>query len=323
MVTDAPGATRPRVSWWAFWSGLRLALRHWPLLLLFYLALFVLAGLLLLPWQSALVQHLGHSLAAWEVAEGMPAWLVGQIAREAPAQSATIAETVQWLVLSLPAWPLIFSLPFAVLGGGALTAYAKDSRQGFWPAVARYLGSFTLLQVLETVILEATVVLGLFLGGAAAGVLAVLGLRTDSGALSTVLLVLAGIVLTLLVLVLVALFLLIPWWFEYARALAVVQGQRHVLRVLGQSAAFLRRNLGPAASLALFSFLLVFVPYGFCGILTTLIPPSWWPAHIAVQQLLIVAIIGTRLARLAAQVRLVQARAVLARQVGDSGSSTY
>lgn len=318
-MTDVPASTRPRGSWWAFWSGLCLALRHWPLVLLFYLALAVLAVLVVLPLQQVLVRHFGHSLAAWEVAEGMPAWLVGQIAREAPAQSATIAETAGWLVLSLPAWPLVFSLPFAVLSGGALKAYATDSRKGFWPAVARYLGSFTLLLVLETAIMEVTVVLGLFLGGAAAGALAVFGLRTASGALSTVLLVLAGIVLTLLVLVLVALLLLIPWWFEYARALAVVQGQRHVLRILGQSAAFLRRNLGPAAGLALFSFLLVFVPYVPYGMLTVLVPTAWWPMHMLLQQLLIVAIIGTRLARMAAQVRLVQARGQVAALASAAG----
>lgn len=320
-MTDAARQMRPQGAWWAFTSGLYRALRHWPLWLLFYLVVVVLAILVLLPLEQALVRHFGHSLAAWEVAEGIPAWLVGQIAREAPAQGETIAATVWWIVLSLPAMPLVFSLPFAVLGAGALTAYTEDSRKRFWPAVARYLGSFTLLVILEAAMLEVVVVLGLFLGGAAAGVLAVFGVRTASGSLSAVLLVLAGIVLTLVVLVLVALLLLIPWWFEYARALAVVRGQRHVLRVLGQSAAFLRHNLGPAAGLALLGFFLFFVPYLAYGLLTAFIPTSWWPAHIVLEQLLVVAIVGTRLARMAAQVRLVQARGVPARQAGAAGSS--
>jgi len=322
VVTDAAGRTPQRGPWWAFSSGLRLSLRHWPLLFLFYLALVVLTILLLLPLEQALMQWFGHSRAAWEVAEGVPAWLVGQIAREAPGQAAAIAQTVQAIALSLPLFPLVFSLPFAVLGGGALTAYVEDSRKRFWPAVARYLGSFTMLQVLEVVLLEAAVVLCLLLGGLGSVALLALGMRATSGAISAVLLVLAGIVLTVLVLVLVALALLIPWWFEYARALAVVRGQRHVLQVLGQSAAFLRRNLGPAAGLALFSLLLVLVPYAIYGILVAFIPAAWWPAHIVVQQLLIVAVIGTRLARLAAQMRLVQARGVPASLASAAGDRT-
>ncbi len=286
--------------WWAFRAGLGEALRRWPIALLFYLVLVLFAGLLLLPLVQGLSDWIGQRLAAADLAEGLPGWLLVEIGFRPPG---FLLPALRVALLALPAWPFVMALPFVVLGGGALAVYAGGSNRSlgkhFWRGVAHYALPFSLLLLLEVVALE--IVLGLALVLTAALAL--------TGTLWAPL-----IPLPLVVAVLMALL----WWFEYARVQAVVGPDRHVLRVLGRSAAFLRRNLGPAASLALFNFLLGLLPYLPYYLLARLLSEPWWVGQALLQQLLVLALVGTRLARMAGQVRLVQAR----RQAQDAPQLT-
>lgn len=316
-----PGQAGRGSAWWAFWTGLQQSLRHWPLLAPFYLVLAAISLLLLTPLGPGLTDRFGFRLAAWEVAEGIPSWLVGQVIRELPAQAEAMRAGIRPLVLFLPASPLLLSLPFAILAGGALTVYAEGSRGRFWPGLARHAGAFALLQLLEVAMLEGATLIGLFLTGLGLAVLAAPGGPQATGWGSIVLLLVGLLLLALLLLT--VLYLLVPWWFEYARALAVLQGQRRPGRLLGASARFLRHNLGPATGLALFSFLWLLVPYVAFIPLSALLPATWWPAHMALQQFLILAIVAARLARLASQMCLVQARSPLALAPASSDARAH
>ena len=280
---------RRRGAWWSFWTGLRQTLRCWPLCILFYIVLALFAGLLLLPLAKAMIDWIGYRLAAHEMAAGTASWLAVETIWQ-PRAGALLG----LLLLSLPAWPFLLSLPFTILSGGALDLYAADLPRIQWKRFWRRTGSFALpfigLLLLEVVFLE----LGLLLG-----VAAILAVYVFTG---------SEIVALLPALLLAALLVLVPWWIEYARVVAVLRHDRNIPRALGRSAVFLRRNLNPAAGLALLSFVLYLVPYAPYYLLSWLLPGAWWPGHILLQQLLVFVAVGTRLARLAAQVRLVQAR---------------
>jgi hypothetical protein len=100
----------------------------------------------------------------------------------------------------------------------------------------------------------------------------------------------------------------IPWWFEYARTLAVLEGHRNVLRALGRAFTFLLRNLGPAATLTVYDFLLMLVPYLLSFLLPNRVPGAWWIVRLVFQQGIVLLLLAARLARMAGQVAFAQAR---------------
>jgi len=270
-------------------------LRYWPLVLLFYAALLLLSGLLLLPLARALLGWLGHNLAAAEVAEGLPAWLVVEelmaLVRD-PVAAGPAGDWPFFLLLSLPAWPFFLALPSTILSAGAIAVYAGDTPRTDWRrlgrGIVRYAPLFILLLFMQVALYELALVLTVLLT-----VLVVV----VSGSPWSILLV-----TPLLALFIVA----IPWWFEYARVLAVVEDQRHAFRALGRAGAFLSRRLGPAAVLALYHLVLLLLPYLLSFLLTSLVPNRWWVLLIVVQQATVLLLLAARLARLAGQVALVQ-----------------
>jgi hypothetical protein len=284
------GVPRGGSGWWAFRAGLEETLRRWPIAVLFYVVLVLLAGLLLLPLVQGLVAWIGHRLAAGDLAEGLPGWLLIEMGFQPPA---FLVPGLRLALFTLPAWPFLMALPFIVLSGGALSVYAggpvKSLGKQFWQGVARYALPFALVLFLEVVALE--IVLGLTL-------------------LVTVALAFTGTIWAPLIPLpfVVAVLMVLLWWFEYARVEAVVEQERRAFRFLGRSALFLRHNLGPAAGLALLNFLLGLLPYLPYYLLLYLLPAEWWGVQVLLQQLLILALLGTRLARLGGQVRLVQSR---------------
>lgn len=281
--------------WSAFRAGFARVIQQWPLWILFYLVLAVLGGLLLSPLLRLVVRELGHRLAAVSASRGAPGWLLAEMARPVLERPERVLAGLRVAVRTLPAWPFVLALPFILLSAGALPLYAAGRRRDwslFRHGVRHWAGPFTFLLLLEVLLLELSVLLVLALTW--------LALRTTYGRALWVLVLAAP--------VLAALAVLIPWWFEYARALAVVQRKRHARRLLGEACSFLLRNLGPAAGLALFNFLLPILPGLLYLLLVLLLPGSWWMGRVIVQQLLVFALVGTRLVRLASEVCLVQGR---------------
>ncbi len=298
-------------SWWAFRTGLSRSLQHWPLMLLFYAVLLLLAGLLLAPVARFLSQWIGYRTAAWELADGLDGWLAAEMlwSLQDRATLDVLDRVRPFLLPALPAWTFVLSTPFVLLSGGVLSLYSKQRQRGFWRQVAHYAGSFLALLVVEIVLLEGSVFLLLYIS-----LQAILLPAGPTATLARVLLI------VLLPCALAAVVVLVPWWFEYARVMAVTRQDRHVLRSLGRAALFLRDNLGPAAALAVLHFFLTLLPYLPYYLLTRIVPGSWWVGYVVVQQVLILALVGTRLARMAGQVRLVQARCMVAeRSAGEQG----
>ncbi len=294
---------RPR-PWAAFGSGLLQAIRQWPLWLPFYGLLLLLAGLLLWPLEKGLVDLLGHRLAAWEVADGVDVWWLTE-ALLGPGQESAGSLAAQVFFLLLPAWPFFLSLPFTLLSGGLLNALAGSDRtdwRRFGEGVRRYAGPFTLLLLLEVAALEVGLFLLIIL---AVVLLQVVGLPGG--------ILVAGLVLVCLG---VGLFLLLPWWFGYARVFAVLEKRRHVLQVLGRSGAFLWRNLGPAAGLELGLFFLLLLWSLLYALLKAPLPGTWWPALILLQQVAVLGRIGIRVVRFAGEVYLVREAAPSAEEAG-------
>jgi len=292
--------------WSAFRTGFARCLQQWPLWLLFCVVLVAVSGLLLWPLERTLAQAIGHRLAAGEIARGIPGWLAAETLRQVREQPDRFAAPLATAGLTFPAWPFLMALPFGLLSAGALPLYAAAGRRTDWRlfgrGLGRWAGSFALLLLLEVVLFELSIFLLLALT-------AVVLVATRGTALW---------VLILTAPILAAVIVLIPWWFEYARALAVVQQERHVFHLLGTAWGFLFRNLGPAAGLALFNFLLPILPTLLYLLLTLPLPSSWWVGRVFIQQLFVFGLIGTRLVRLASEVCLVQGRGKQARQEGRS-----
>lgn len=286
--------------WTAFRAGLTLALRYWPLWLLLYAVLMVLAGLLLLAVEPILIDWIGHRLAAWELADGLDAWLMTETLRQLAEEGGLpgVGGGRGGLVLlSLPAWPFLLSLPFATLGGGILALYRDAALKidwgHFWTEAGRYAPPFILLLFLEVLLLEGVSLLCLILIGFLFSVAGLVAGATGG---------------FIAILLLAAMYLLVPWWFTYARIIAVVDRRRHIWRALGQAVAFLWKHLGPVAGLDLINFLL---PIGFTLLYSLCrlpLPRSWWVALVLLQQLLMIGRIGTRLVRLSSETVLVQGR---------------
>lgn len=287
---QAPGA------WWAFRSGLACAFRHWPVWLLFYGTLALTAGLLLVPAARSLSSWVSHRLAAGEVATGLPGWLAAQVAGGIVEHSEAI-EATRWiplLLLSLPAWPFLLAVPATVLSAGALPVYAGSAGPGYWRrfgrGLARFSPSFLLLLFLEVSLYElallATVLFAVLIAGL-------------SGSLWSTLLAVPLLALVVAV---------VPWWFQYARTLAAAEDRRDVLQVLGRAFSFVWRNLGPAAALGVYQFLLALMPYVAYLLLSPLLSSSWWVGRAVLQQALILGLLATRLCRMAGQVAFLKSR---------------
>ncbi len=291
-MADVPA---PPSAWQAFRAGLRRALRHWPLLLLFFAATLLVSGLVLLPIARALFDWAGHRLAAWDLAQGLPGWLIAESpdVLMAPGKAGEAGDAILLVLLGTPVWPFLLSLLPTLLSAGALPVYAggegpagRRFARGLW----RYGPTFLLLLFLEAALYELSLLLTIILSVLAAWA---------TGSLWGILIVTP---------LLAAVVALVPWWFEYARTVAVVEGERRIFRALGRGFSFLRRNLGPAAALALLHFLLTLAPYLLYLPLDRAWPADWWVGTVALQQALVAMILGTRLARMAGQVALVQAR---------------
>jgi len=324
-VTETNSSAPPPSAWSAFRAGVGRTLRSWPLVLLFYAALVLLSGLILLPIARALVDWIGHNLAAWEVAEGLPPWLIIEGLTNLVQDPNAASPAGDWpllLLLSLPAWPFVLAIPSTVLSAGAIAVYAGNAplalpistgvdaapddrstgndRDGngvprtdwkrLGAGLLRYTPSFLLLLFLEVTLYELALLLTVLL--------AVLVVAVSQNVWSILL------TTPILALVVVA----IPWWFEYARTLAVVREQRNVLRALKEAWTFLLRNLGPAAALALYHFALLLLPYLLSFLLARIVPGTWWALQLVYQQAIVMILLATRLARMAGQIVLVQGR---------------
>ncbi len=326
-------ATRPVGAWKAFWIGLRQAPRHWPYLLLFYAALVFVSGLLLVPLLGVVATWIGRRMAVAELASGPSPVLMLAAGREAwgpvaPFLGKLFSRYQDWpTILSAPfgLLSLALSLPFNLLSAGVIALFAESAdrrieggtveqlsaeaverlreepdrqagakisprgrrRKIFWRAVSRWTPLFLLLLAIEV---------GLMVG------LVWLTFWTTLEAVRA-----TGNPLVLLppLPVLAAILILVPWWFEYARVVAVLSEKKNVLWIVGRSAAVLWRRMGAAALLAIFSFLLPLVFY-LVYLLVSLLLPAWFPPFFP-QQLFILALVGTRLARIGAQVELLRA----------------
>jgi hypothetical protein len=281
------------------------------------------AGLLLLPLEGALLDWLGRRTAAWDLADGLDLWMVLETALQIADQGGLLEMAGPWsiiILISLPAWPFVLSLPFALLSGGVLqvlslstatpgsvsqssgeTVRDANGPRGpspthwhrFWQGSRRYARPFTLLSLLETLLVEASLV---FLA-------AILGLSLAVGGMVGML---AGAIVAIVFGV--ALVLAIPWWFGYARVIAVVEEERRVLRLLSRSASFLWKNLGPAAILDLLNVPLAWLLLLLHQLLALPIPQSWWIALFLLQQTHIFGRVGARVVRMSSELRLVQGR---------------
>lgn len=303
-TTNAPPAAHP---WTAFRAGLARMVRAWPLVVLFYAAAALLAGLILLPAARALTGWIGYNLTAAEIAGGLPAWVIIEELMSLTPAAGGAAPAGDWpffLLLSLPAWPLLLAVPATILSAGAIAVYAgaapraagavSEGGERPWKRMGsglrRYACPFLLLLLLEVVLYELALLLTVLL--------------------TVVVVIVTGSLWSILAVtpILALVIALLPWWFEYARTIAVVAGQRNVWRALGRSWTWIWHNLGPAAALALYHLLLLLAPYLLSFGLNRVVPGAWWGARIVVQQAVVAAVLGVRLARMAGQVALVQSR---------------
>jgi hypothetical protein len=112
--------------------------------------------------------------------------------------------------------------------------------------------------------------------------------------------------------------------FEYARVIAVVEGRRNILRMLGRAVVFIARQ--PLRSLGLYLLLsalgLALIPL-YSGLIAPLIPFEWGIAAIAAQQLFIVAHMWARLARWAGEAALYQQGTLAQTAISGDNYSTF
>jgi hypothetical protein len=285
-------------AWWAFRAGLARALRCWPVMLLFYGALVLVASLLLMPLARMLIGWIGHNLAASEIAQGLPGWLVAEWPGSLIQPGKVLQPLSDWfplVLLTLPVWPFLLAVPSTLLSAGAIAAYTTATPRTDWRrlgrGLARYAPAFLLLLLVEVTLYELALLATILLTA-----LVIIVTGSLWGLLAAAPLLAIGIVV-------------IPWWFEYARTLAVVEERRNVFQALGRAFNFLTHHLGPAAALAIYHFLLTLLPYLPFFLLTWLLPASWWGGWVLLQQALILTLVAARLVRMAGQVALVQARA--------------
>lgn len=282
-------------AWQAFCRGAALVVRFWPAVPVFYGTLLLAALALLFPAERVLFRTLGYRLASHELADGVDAWLVAAALRAVWHDPDAAVALLRPVVRTLPLWPLLANLPFVLLSAGALSVYAGDV-QRLWNAfgwgLARWALPFVGLLLAEIGLLEGAI-------AATAGLLAWAYLRAPS----------LGLGLTFpAILLLTALLLLLPWWFGYARVWIAVHRRANLFQAVAAAWRFLWRNLGAASILELLVLACAVLVAGLLFLAGRLLPGDWWGARLVVEQLLVAALVGIRLVRLAAQAGLVAGR---------------
>jgi hypothetical protein len=99
-------------------------------------------------------------------------------------------------------------------------------------------------------------------------------------------------------------------WIEIARAAALVHDERHVFRALKRATRSMAQQWRPLFMLVGVSLLLFGALYLVQHWITRLLPLPWWLLTLAIQQALLLARLGIRLARQAGQVGLLVRGAV-------------
>jgi hypothetical protein len=292
--------------WDAFRSGLARATRYrWVWFTLF--AVNLASGLLLAALPAlGLTSWLGHRPAIRQAADGVDAWLVvetltsplGETALGESLLSGSTRALRQGALLSLltlAALPVLAWLPTTFLTGGALLTYAEAPRPFRWRRFLwgcwRWWGPFSLLSLVQAGV---SAVLFLPLVAVAVGAVAAAGRW------------LAWLAVPLLGLV-AALWLALV---EYARAIAVLEETRNVIRALMAAARFILRHFPALAGLyGPMLLLLILLHALYRWGLAPHLPLAWWPLVLVVQQVFILARLWARLARMAGGVALYQAQA--------------
>jgi hypothetical protein len=278
--------------WQAFRDGIRMATRVPAPLIVMSLVSLVAALMLTVPVYTAMETWIGHRVIARDLARDWDLWLVLEpLMRNAlqpsgvgvshdPAATVFLAMTMTVLL----AW-LASPLPNVLLGGGVLLTYVEGRfswRRFLWGAW-HWMLSFFALSILFAV--GTTLVAAL--GGMA---LAVLG-SGRSDALTTLGWVVVGLI-----------YAVMSAAFDYARVIAVADGTRNFIRVLGQAAVFIVRQ--PLPSLGLYLLMtalgLALIPF-YARAVAPIIPFEWAFVAIAMQQLFIIVRLWTRLARWAGE----------------------
>ncbi len=190
-------------------------------------------------------------------------------------------------LLLIPLAGIVIKLVWVWLEGGTLADYAAPDKltwRAFRAAGRRWFGVFLALNLSGVGLL-------ILVGGMA--LLPALLVYTRFPALAWSIggagLLLAGLCAT---------------WIEMARAAALVSGERHVFRALQRAARAMARHWRPLLGLVGGSLALLGALYLVQRWLTALLPLSWWLPTLVIQQALILARLGVRLARQAGQIGL-------------------
>lgn len=259
-------ATRPRP-----WI-LRYCLHLLPALVLAVL----IAGLMLPLFRRTLV---AEALRTRSLGDGLE--IVQALDGTGPDAGLPVLGGAAFLGLALLAW-LPIQIVSLYLEGGVLHTYAAEQRpdrRAFGSACRRTFKPFLVLGLAQSL---AT--------GAVVGIASALGAALD-------LLLLLGIAAALVVLALMVI-------GELARAVIVIEDDRHVFRALGGAMRVIRRRFGGVAALVAASGML----HGFLFFVQRAggraIPIPWWALSLAVQQGIQALGAGVRLARQAGMVGL-------------------
>ncbi len=257
---------------------------------------FLLAPLIMLPLRSLFRYPI--------VAEALKTGsldLVLEFLDHPPAGSLT-SSTLVWVLLLVPlAWLLVRAV-WLWTEGGVLTTYAREERitaRRFLRACASWFGPFVLLGLLSGL------AIGLLVGTTAGIALVVSAVWQP---------------LTMPVVVMGAVFVVACWvWAELARVVAVVRGDRHVLRALGVALKVARRRFVPLMALVLGVLVVrVGLAVGANALLSRL-SFSWWLPVLVIQQGVQILAVGLALARRAGQAELTLRTMPEAESIGEAG----
>jgi hypothetical protein len=266
-------------------TGLRLAYRYRPLLLIAFLAnLLTAVPFTLFPAASLLQATDRPALRA--AADGIEFWQVLELFLS-PAASTLGLNLFLLALMPLISWPIT-----ALLKGGILLTYAETPTpfqwRRFWWGCWHWFGTFLVQGLWQYLAFSFVLPLLLFLA---------IFLVTTIGRWLTYPLALLLLFLCLLWLILM----------EYAAVLAVVQQRRNIFATFGAAFGLLFRRPLAIASLylpALLLLLLLHVLYR--GGIRPFLPLHWWPLVLLVQQSFIFGRLLLRLGRWAGGVTMVQ-----------------
>jgi hypothetical protein len=282
-----------------FFTGLRLALHRWPVLLAMWLtALLAALPFAFLPGEALL--DLAQRPVIAQMADGTDAWqwldllsVVSSASTGSP--NAGLPASVDQALLGMGAIAFglfpVSGLVSAFLYGGVLLAYSGSAQpwgwRRFWYGCTRWFPAFTLLALVQ--VLASIILLMPILGGA-------LSLGTTLGAwgwpvsIATALLLVAWLAL-----------------FEQARVFAVRLDSRNPFRALGEALTALVRR--PLPWLALYGLSLLGLAVLHALFRLALLPAidPFWPLALGLQQVFIAARLLLRASRLAGGMGLAEA----------------